>query len=182
VEAWRQLSTKALWAVGWLFAAMANGATVGTAETPTALDARWREPLGRAEAALAEGQARQAEQAWEEAQRAAMRATSPPTGLVDVGRAYLRIGEAAHDRQTAVARARVLYLRALFRARERGDVAGMTAAGEAFANLGDCEVARRAFAVVRTVAPQRSEPPTVCERLEVRQPSASPRSHDLRSP
>jgi hypothetical protein len=182
VDAWRQLSTKALWAVGWLFAAVANSATVGTAETPTALDARWREPLGRAEAALAEGQARRAEEAWEEAQRAAMRATTPPTGLVDVGRAYLRIGEAAHDRQTAVSRARVLYLRALFRARERGDVDGIAAASQAFASLGDCEMARRAFAVVRTVAPQRSEPAPTCERLDVRQPSASPSWLDRRSP
>jgi hypothetical protein len=179
VEDRGRLSTKTLWAAAWLFAAMAGGVTVGTAETPAGPDARWREPLGRAEAALAEGQARRAEEAWAEAQRAAMRPTTPSTGLVDVGRAYLRIGEAAHDRQTAVARARVLYLRALFRARERGDVDGMTAASQAFASLGDCEMARRAFAVVRAAAPQRSEPPPVCERPDVRQPSASPRSLDL---
>jgi hypothetical protein len=171
----------------WLAGAMLAGllvSAVDAAEGPLLPEGPWRGPLARAEAALADGQPRRAEQAWEEARRAAMRATAPSTGLVDVGLAYLRIGEAAHDRQTAVARARQLFLRALFRARARRDVDGMTAAGQAFARLGDCEMSGRAFAIVRTVAPRHAAPPAVCERGEAsRQPSASPRgAPDLRAP
>src|SRR5262245_5332234 len=175
VEGRERASAAMLGALGLLLAGLVSGATVRTAETST--HDRWREPLARAEAALAEGQPRRAEAAWEEAQRAAMRATAPSTGLVDVGLAYLRIGEAAHDRQTAVSRARQLFLRALFRARERRDVEGMTAAGQAFARLGDCEMAERAFAIARTAAPQRSAAAPACERP----PSASPRTIELDS-
>jgi hypothetical protein len=142
-----------------------------TAGSPTVpLDAGWREPLDRAEAVLAQGEARRAEQVWEEAQRAVMRPEIPPSGLVNVGLAYLRIGEAAHDRQTAVTRARRLFLRALFRARHNRDVQGLTEVSHAFALLGDCEVAERAYAVVLTMAPK--ETPPTCGPLDV---SASPR-------
>jgi hypothetical protein len=174
--------------VGALLTGMVTAATVVAAETPTpAHEARWREPLDRAEAALARGEARRAEQAWEEAHRAAMRATIPPSGLINVGLAYLRIGEAARDRQTAVSRARQLFLRAFFRARDRRDIDGITAASQAFASLGDCEMAERAYAVVLTMAPQHRGNRPACERVDAsRQPSASPRqdpvSRDLRAP
>jgi tetratricopeptide (TPR) repeat protein len=145
-----------------------------TAGAPTlSLDAGWREPLDRAEAALAQGQAQRAERAWEEAQRAVMHPGMPPTGLVNVGLAYLRIGEAAHDRQTAVARARQLFLRALFRARHNRDAQGLTEVSHAFALLGDCEVAERAYAVVLTMKPK--EPPPACGPLEVSASPGSPR-------
>jgi len=168
---------------GLLLAGLMTGASVATAETTRAHEAGWREPLGRAEAALADGEARRAEQAWEEAHRAAMRPAMPPSGLVNVGRAYLRIGQAAHDRQTAVSRARQLFLRAMFRARDRRDVDGLTAASQAFASLGDCEMAERAFTVVLKIAPQHREKPPVCDRTDAsRQPSASPRSDVIIEP
>jgi len=166
----------AFWATGWLV--VATTALV-TAETPMPEhEARWREPLGRAEAALAGGQAREAEQAWEQAQRAAMWAGMPPSGLVNVGLAYLKIGEAAHDRQTAVGRARQLFLRAMFRARERRDFDGLTSVSRAFASLGDCEMSKRVFAVALTVAPRHQGPAPACERVDAArpQPAASPRS------
>ena len=103
----------------------------------------WREPLARAEGALARGDARGAERAWEEAHRAAVRAGAS-RGMLELGRAYLRIGEAAHDRATAVTRARRTLLMAMFHARERGDADVVAGAGEAFAALGDHEVASRA--------------------------------------
>jgi hypothetical protein len=161
---------------GWLVAAWAG---VVTAETPTPdPDARWREPLGRAEAALASGQSREAERAWKEAQRAAMWPGVPPSGLVNVGLAYLKIGEAAHGRQTAVARARQLFLRAMFRARERGDFDGLTAVSRAFAVVGDCEMSGRVHAVALDLTPRRKADPPACERADGphRHPSASPRS------
>jgi len=164
----------AFWVTGWLVVA---GTVVG-AETPMPPhETRWREPLSRGEAALAEGQAREAEQAWEEAQRAAMWPGMPPSGLVNVGLAYLKIGEAARDRQTAVSRARQLFLRAMFRARERRDVDGLTAVSRAFATLGDCEMSGQVFAVALRVEPKPKVQPPACERSDlVRQPSASPRS------
>jgi hypothetical protein len=146
----------------------AGAARAGMSTWPS--DAGWREPLDRAEAALSQGEPQRAEQAWEEAQRAALRPTMPPTGLVNVGLAYLKIGEAAHDRQTAVTRARQLLLRALFRARHQRDVEGLTAVSHAFARLGDCEVAERAFQTVVTMASNQPRP--VCGHPDV---SASPR-------
>jgi hypothetical protein len=161
-----------MWTLGAVVAVTMIGAGWVTAETRAPVpDAGWREPLDRAEAALSQGEPRRAEQAWEEAQRAAMRPTIPPSGLVDVGLAYLKIGEAAHDRQTAVMRTRQILLRALFRARHQRDVDGLTAVSHAFALLGDCEVAERAFAVAVAMSPKRPRP--ACGHLDV---SASPRS------
>jgi hypothetical protein len=160
----------------WTLAALVTVTMLGiswvTAETRgPAPEAGWREPLDRAEAALSQGEPRRAEEAWEEAQRVAMRPTIPPSGLVDVGLAYLKIGEAAHDRQIAVTRTRQILLRALFRARHQRDLDGLNAVSHAFAQLGDCEVAERAFAVVLTMSPK--QPPPTCGHLDV---SASPRS------
>ena len=166
------------WTLGALFAPMVVSVSWVTAETTShAAAAGWREPLDRAEAALSLGEARRAEQAWEEAERAAMQPAIPPMGLVNVGLAYLRIGEAARDRQTAVARTRKLLLRALFRARQHRDVDGLTAVSHAFARLGDCDVAERVFTVVLTMTPKSSSGPPSCDRPDAfRQPSASPRS------
>jgi hypothetical protein len=176
VERRGRRSTWTMLTLGALFTAMIVGVSWVAAETPSpAPDTGWREPLDRAEAALSQGETRRAEQAWEEAQRAAMRPSIPPSGLVNVGLAYLRIGEAAHDRQTAVTRARQIFLRALFRARHNRDVEGLTAVSHAFAQLGDCEVAERAFAVVRTTSPKQAPP--ACGHPDV---SASPRSSSYR--
>ena len=164
-----------MWTLGALVAVTMIGIGWVTAETRAPAPDGWREPLERAEAALSQGEPRRAEQAWEEAQRAAMRPTIPPSGLVDVGLAYLKIGEAAHDRQTAVMRTRQILLRALFRARHQRDVEGLTAVSHAFALLGDCEVAERAFAVALAMSPKQPRP--ACGHLAAaRHASASPRS------
>jgi hypothetical protein len=163
------------WVTTWLVAAAAGMATAETPMPPH--EARWRAPLSRADAALAEGHAREAERAWQEAQRAAMWPGIPASGLVNVGLAYIRIGEAAHDRQTAVSRARQLFLRAMFRARDRRDVDGLTEVSRAFASLGDCEMSGRVFAVALTMKPKPEGPAPACERSDpARQPSASPPS------
>ena len=96
--------------------------------------------------------------------------------MLEVGLAYLRIGEAARDRQTAVARARQIFLLALFQARERRDPGVVAAAGEAFASLGDREVADRAFAVAMALAAQNNDTRTREHIAVLRQrltPSAS---------
>ena len=111
----------------------------------------WREPLRKADAALTSGHPRAAQQDWEQAFRVAIQARTPEA-LLDVGRAYLTIGEAVHDRSTAVARARRLFLMSLFRARDRRDGLGVAAAAAAFAALGDRELADRGFEIAIAVA------------------------------
>ena len=113
--------------------------------------ADWREPLQRAEVALANGERGAAQQAWEQAYRAAMQVRTTE-GLLAVGDAYLRIGEGTRDRATAVASARRIFLTALFQARERRDAPGVAAAAAAFASLGDHHVADRGFEIATTVA------------------------------
>ena len=108
-----------------------------------------RQALQRADAALAAGDVRVARQAWEEAYQAAVRTRKP-----DDGHAYLRIGATGSDRWAAVTRVRRIYLTALFQARERRDAHAVARAGEAFAALGDHEVAERAFDVAMALAIQ----------------------------
>lgn len=115
-----------------------------------------RGALRRADAALAAGDARGARQAWDEAYQAAMQAREPDVTL-EVGHAYLRIGATGTDRQAAVARARRIYLTALFQARERLDAHAVARAGEAFAALGDHAVAERAFDVAMALAIQNRD-------------------------
>lgn len=115
-------------------------------DNPGSPDAAWREPLRRMDTALARGDVRTATLAWEAAHRAAMGARAHE-GMLEVGRAALRIGEAAEDRQTAMGQARRSFLSALFRARGQRDPSGVARAGEAFEALGDREVAERAFRI-----------------------------------
>jgi len=119
--------------------------------TSRAAAADWREPLQRADAALANGERAAARQAWEQAYRAAMQVRATE-GLLAVGHAYLRIGEAARDRATTVASARRIFLTALFQARERRDAPGVAAAAAAFASLGDRDVADRGFEIASAIA------------------------------
>ena len=138
---------------------MVSGLAVAKSDRTRSPDAAWRESLQRIDTAVAGGDARGATQAWEMAYRAAMRARAPE-GMLEVGRAALRIGEAAGDRQTAVGQARRIFLEALFQARERRDPSGVARAGEAFASLGDREVAGRAFEVAMALAVQNRDAET----------------------
>jgi len=143
------LGARARAATCWLGGLILGALTL--AETARSADVGWREALERAEAALAGGDAHRAEEAWQEAYRRAMRGRTPEA-LLDLGRAYLLIGEAARDRQTAVVRARRIFREALFLAGERRDAEGVARAGEAFACLGDRHVALRAFDVALALA------------------------------
>ena len=130
--------------------------TIGGRDGGRSLDAAWRDELQHVQVALAWGDGRAATAAWENAGRAAMGARTPE-GLLEVGRAALRIGAVTGDRPTAVARARKVFLAALFQARERRDATGVAHAGEAFAAIGDREVADRAFKVAMTLAGQDAD-------------------------
>ena len=128
--------------VCWLAALSMAALTLVEVASPGEVE--WRALLLRAEAALASGDARAAEDSWWQSYRAAMR-TREQEGLLDLGHAYLRIGEAAHDRQWALSQVRRVFLRALFQARERRDAEALSAAAEAFASIGDQQVALHAF-------------------------------------
>ena len=111
----------------------------------------WRDRLRRADTALSEGDAPRAERAWDEAYRLAL-ATSDPYAMVEVGRAYLPIGEAVYDHPMAAARARRIFLSALFLGRGLRNVHAVADAAEALAALGDQDLAARGFRIAATLA------------------------------
>ncbi len=102
--------------------------------------------------------------AWREAHAAAL-ATHGWEGMLEVGRAYLRIGDAVEFRRAFVPRAREHYLGALLRAREIGSLDGVLSAGEAFATLGDLGVVRQAVGIAASIMSRNSDARAV-ERLD----------------
>ena len=123
----------------------------------------WRDPLRRADTALSEGDAAGAERAWDEAYRLAL-ATSDPYAMIEVGRAYLAIGEVVYDRPMAAARARRIFLSALFLGRGLRNVHAVAAAAEALAALGDHDLAARGFRIAVTLA-QRGRDAGAVDRI-----------------
>ena len=138
--------------VAYLVASLIVGISALAASEPGRVrEATWHAALERVDMALADGHFPEARRAWEDAYRAAIGARAPE-GMLAVGRASVRIGETTGDRLSARAEARRIFLAALFQARERQDPVGVALAGEAFATLGDREVADRAFAVAAVLA------------------------------
>lgn len=119
--------------------------------------ADWAAPLERLEAALSQDDLREAQAAWADAYRAAMWARDPD-GMLATGRAWIRIGEASREGLAAVPEARRLFLAAFAQSRERGDADGVARAAEAFARLGDREIAERAFALAMSLAGRSADP------------------------
>lgn len=144
-------------------AATAEHRQVSTAKAPgearaprQAGGARWRTHLARVDDALAKHDLRGATHACEDAYRAAL-GSRRWDALVDVGDAYLRIGEAAGSRGGWEAKARESYRNAFLRARQQGSVEGVLRAAEAFADLGDREVAEQALRIAESLAAQDPE-------------------------
>jgi hypothetical protein len=126
----------------------------------------WVAPLQRVETALASQNVSAAEEAWHEAHRAALGSRQRWDGLIEVGEAYLRIGEVGNRRHAAAqATARRLYLAALFRARQQGALDGVLRTAEAFAALGDREVVTQCLYVAGQVA-ERTRDPQAPARIE----------------
>ena len=125
----------------------------------------WVVPLQRMNTALASPNVTAAEEAWHEAHRAALGSRQRWDGLIEVGEAYLRIGEVANDRRAAQPTARRLYLTALFRARQQSSLDGVLRTAEAFAALGDREVVIQCLRVADQVA-ERARDPQARARVE----------------
>jgi hypothetical protein len=122
-------------------------------DTPSASlgETAWREHLQAADAAMAERDVSGAVRIWHEAHGAARR-SGTWDALIEVADASLRIGELAAARDGARARARDLYLHALFRARAQGSLDGVLRVTEAFAALGDADVVSQGLRIAGRLA------------------------------
>ena len=138
-----------------------------------AINVPWTAHLERVEAALAQRNVHAAELAWHGAYAEALRSRRWE-GMLEVGEAYLKIGAVAGYRKPAEAKARRAYLTALFRARQQGSVDGVLRAAEAFAALGDREVAEQGVSIAQRLAAQARDAQVseyvraVAERLTAR--------------
>jgi hypothetical protein len=134
-------------------AARARGDTAG----PPRRDEAWTPHVRGAEDALARRDAGAAERAWHEAYIAAM-GSWRWEGAIEVADLYLRIGEATGLSQAATARARNLYLIALFRARQQGSIDGLLRAAEGFARVAERDVADQCLRLAERLAWERGDP------------------------
>jgi hypothetical protein len=128
---------------------------LGRADTPrggsSVVDTPWRVHVGVVDVALARGDVSTAVRAWHDAYGAAM-ASTEWIAMLEVGDAFVRIGAAADAREGAKPNARQAYLAALVRARRADSVTGVVRAAQAFAALGDREVARAALGIADRLA------------------------------
>jgi hypothetical protein len=108
--------------------------------------------LADVDAALERRDVSAAEQAWRSAHGVAIRARDW-RGLVDVGDAALRIARVAGYREPYVERARKAYLDGFVRAKADRSVDGVLRVRDAFAALGDHEVARQCALVAEALTP-----------------------------
>lgn len=125
-----------------------------TADTP---EAAWAIQLATVDEAVADRHVRRAMRAWSDAYRAARVARSW-RGMLEVGDAYLRIGDAWRLRQGALPKARELYLAAFSAAREERALDGVLRAAESFAALGDRDVSERCLREGERLAAATSDP------------------------
>ena len=77
--------------------------------------------------------------------------------MLEVGDAFVRIGEVAHTREGAKANARQAYLVGLVRARRAESVTGVLRAARSFAALGDREVMSAALGIADRLARAQSD-------------------------
>lgn len=111
----------------------------------------WTTHLQQVTGALAKQDPGAAKRAWHEAYTAAL-ASRRWEGMVEVGDALRRIGDASGSGKAVEGRARRLYLSALFRARQAGSLDGVLRAAEAFSALGDHEVVARCLRIAERLA------------------------------
>lgn len=129
----------------------------GAAEAVTRPPAApWTPHLKRLDEAMARQNIGAALRAWGHAYTAAL-GSRRWEGLIEVGDAYLGIGERLASRQAFMPKAREAYLAAFFRARQQGSVDGVLRAAEAFAALDDRQVVTQCLNVARELAGRDSQ-------------------------
>lgn len=134
---------------------------------PQAVTGTWVPHLRRVDEALRRNDVGVATQAWQDAYVAAL-GSRRWEGMLAVGDAALRVGQASRTRMAATTLAHHAYLSALLRAREDGSLDGILHAGEAFAALGDTAFAMYCLRI--------AEPLMAVEREGVDASPPSPRN------
>jgi hypothetical protein len=135
-------------------------------------EASWVARLEAVDGALARHDVSAAVRARQEAYTAAL-GSGRWEGMVAVGDATLRIGDASATRKAAEAQARQAYLTALFRARDQHSVEGVLRTAEAFAALGDRDVVAQSLSMARTLAVAQGDH-AAQERIEVLRLAGAP--------
>ena len=146
----RTMAGLALLATAAMPAACAAGPEVHNA-TP------WEDGIRAMDQALERGDIVAAARARQEASLAA-RASRRWEAMAAVGDASLRLAQLPAANRLMVAEARRSYLDALFRARHQGSLDGVLRLTEAFAALGDREIARQGFVIANVLAATSGEP------------------------
>ena len=117
----------------------------------------WGVFVDRVDQALAARDINRAEQAAHDAYTTAL-GSRGWDGLIATGDRYLRIGEATRLQSVARAKARQAYLAAFFRARAQGSLDGVMQSAEAFAALGDRQVAAQCLKTAQRLAAASNDP------------------------
>lgn len=114
-------------------------------------DTAWDAHVGVVDRALADGDVPGAVAAWHDAYGAAL-ASRRWEALVEVGDAFVRIGNAAASISGSRANARQAYFAALVRAERDGSADGVRRVARAFEALGDHAVAAQCARIARRLA------------------------------
>ena len=134
--------------------------TIGPSAVSQALardpEPSWRAALESLDSALAAGNVDAALPLWQAAYRSA-RASRDWRPLLLVGEASLRIGIGTGKRGASESAARTCYLIALFRARTQESLEGILEITEAFAALGDRDVAGYGLGIAAKIAQRRND-------------------------
>jgi hypothetical protein len=117
----------------------------------------WQARLLKVEQAMAVNNVASAELLWRNAHAAAVQSRQWE-GMVAVADTYRALGAQADFPAASIAKSRQTYLRALFRARREGSLAGVLIVADRFAELGDREAIERCMRVARRVAAQSRDP------------------------
>jgi hypothetical protein len=132
-------------------AAAAALALVAPATASEESPPEWARRVHEVDQALAANDVGRSIRALQEAHVAALHARGWE-GLVEVGSAALRIGDAVDNRSAGRRKARQCYLAALFRARGLGSLEGVVRATEAFAMLGDRDAVESGLRIAEALA------------------------------
>ncbi len=156
-ESWFRLAIAIVTAMLFIALALWEAIAADTSLRETDPGTPWVAHTRAVDEALARKDLSMAIRSWHDAYRAAL-GSRRWEGMVEVGDAYLRIGETAGLRKPWEPKAWEIYLNALSRARHQTALNGVLRVAEAFAGLGDHEVAEECLRVAGQLAVQGRDP------------------------
>jgi hypothetical protein len=116
----------------------------------------WRTFIAQVDQALATRDVSVAERAAHDAYTTALTGREWD-GLVAAGDAYVRVGDTSRTPDVGRAKARQAYLAAFFRARSEKSLEGVARSAQAFADLGDREVAAQCLKTAEALVASRGD-------------------------